>query len=118
MIRLSPGSRTEYFRLAHCRLTSTNCNAMRGWLLFAILLGPALLAAQSPPAPETGRRGPPTAAAQLVDAAPLIDGRLNEEVWQRGTLLTGFLQREPFEGEPASERTELRILYDRSALYI
>ena len=91
---------------------------MRGWLLVAILLGPNLLAAQSPPAPVTGRRGPPTAAAQLVDAAPLIDGRLNEDVWQRGTLLTGFLQREPFEGEPASERTELRILYDRSALYI
>ncbi|MEX2284072.1 MAG: DUF5916 domain-containing protein [Gemmatimonadota bacterium] len=91
---------------------------MRGWLALAILLGPSLLGAQSGPAPITGRRGPPTASAQLVEAAPRIDGKLDEEAWQRAPLLNGFVQREPMEGEPASERTELRILYDRHALYI
>src|SRR5688572_717337 len=91
---------------------------MRGWLAIAILLGPNLLAAQSGPAPVTGRRGPPTASAHLVQSAPRIDGKLDEDLWQRAPLLNGFVQREPMEGEPASERTELRIVYDRNALYI
>jgi hypothetical protein len=33
-------------------------------------------------------------------------------------MIDGFLQHEPLEGQPPSERTEIRILYDRSAVYI
>ncbi len=50
--------------------------------------------------------------------APVIDGYLDEELWQYAPPLTGFVQAEPFEGAPASEETEVRLLYDNAAIYI
>ena len=46
-----------------------------------------------------------------------IDGILTESVWQRPGV-DGFLQRDPNEGTPASERTEVWIAYDDEALYV
>ena len=50
--------------------------------------------------------------------APAIDGRLDEDVWAAAEPLTDFIQAEPFEGQPATERTEVRILFDDDAVYI
>ncbi len=47
-----------------------------------------------------------------------IDGLLNETVWQNGTCVRDFLQRNPNEGAAPTERTEVRIAYDEQALYI
>lgn len=47
-----------------------------------------------------------------------IDGLLSESAWQRAPIAGGFRQREPFEGAPATEATEVRVLYDDQALYI
>ncbi|MDE2751990.1 MAG: carbohydrate binding family 9 domain-containing protein [Gemmatimonadota bacterium] len=47
-----------------------------------------------------------------------MDGRLDDEVWSTLDLLSGFTQREPSEGRPVSQRTEVRILQDDAALYI
>lgn len=58
------------------------------------------------------------AQARAVDVAPVIDGRLDESVWLQADVITGFVQSEPLEGEPASERTEVRILYTGRTLYI
>ena len=58
------------------------------------------------------------AAAIQVDEAPTIDGMLHEEAWQKAPALTNFIQAEPFEGQPASEQTEVRILYDDETIYI
>jgi len=49
---------------------------------------------------------------------PRIDGLLSEDVWQLAPAITHFTQREPQEGQPATERTEVRILYDRNNLYL
>lgn len=49
--------------------------------------------------------------------APTLDGVLDEEVWQTAAPATGFLQRDPYDGEPATEQTEIRVLYDQEALY-
>ncbi|TVR57406.1 MAG: hypothetical protein EA421_00995, partial [Gemmatimonadales bacterium] len=38
-----------------------------------------------------------------------IDGRLDEDEWARAEPTSGFIQREPFEGRPAMEETEVRI---------
>lgn len=46
-----------------------------------------------------------------------IDGILSEEVWQRPGR-SGLIQREPHEGEPASERTEVWFAYDDDAFYV
>jgi len=47
-----------------------------------------------------------------------VDGYLDEYSWKRAPLITNFIQREPKEGEPATEPTEIRILYDDDYLYI
>ena len=46
-----------------------------------------------------------------------IDGKLTEQVWQR-TGESRLIQRQPDEGAPASEKTELWIAYDEKALYV
>ncbi|MEX2088751.1 MAG: DUF5916 domain-containing protein [Bacteroidota bacterium] len=46
-----------------------------------------------------------------------IDGFLTESVWDRKGE-DGFVQREPYEGAPLSERTEVWIAYDDDALYV
>ena len=61
---------------------------------------------------------PPSATALRVQEALTIDGVLNEEVWQHTVPMTDFVQAEPLEGQPASERTEVRVLYDDVAIYI
>jgi len=43
---------------------------------------------------------------------------LDDRAWQDATPLSGFVQAEPFEGRPASQNTEVRILYDDQAIYI
>ena len=47
-----------------------------------------------------------------------IDGRLDEPAWSQAEAATDFRQESPTEGAPASERTEMRVLYDSKNLYI
>ena len=47
-----------------------------------------------------------------------MDGVLDEPFWAAIPPVTGFKQRDPVDGAPASERTEVRIAYDRDALYL
>ena len=52
-----------------------------------------------------------------VDHVPKLDGTLDDPLWQSAKLITEFRQREPHEGEPATEKTEVRVLYTRHAVY-
>jgi hypothetical protein len=47
-----------------------------------------------------------------------LDGLLSEPVWAGAPVLSDFAQREPLEGEAASEHTEVRVLFDDENLYI
>ena len=58
-----------------------------------------------------------SAKAVRVDRAPKLDGTLDDPLWQSAKVITDFRQQEPNEGEPATERTEVRILYTRHAVY-
>ena len=53
-----------------------------------------------------------------IDQAPQLDGILDEEVWLSAAVIDDFIQQEPSEGDPATERTVVRLLYDARALYI
>jgi hypothetical protein len=82
------------------------------WLLPAALLAAgAPIQFQSP----DGRR-----VVHAVEArAPIVvDGALDEEAWQLAEPADGFVQAEPYEGQAASEATEVRVVFDREALYI
>ena len=76
-------------------------------LVYALIVGADVQAQQ-----------PPAASASAITSAPVIDGRLDDDAWAEGQVLTGFVQREPTEGRPVSERTEVRVAYDEEALYI
>ncbi len=82
----------------------------------------SLLAQQEAPAP--GSNGsipslePGIATASRVTDPPTIDGRLDDAVWQQAAPMTDFTQREPRDGQPASERTEVRVVFDDEALYV
>jgi hypothetical protein len=71
------------------------------------------LAAQAADRPIRAYRVPEGASAGLR-----IDGILSEDLWSRAAPVDDLLQREPLEGVPASERTEVRVLFDDDALYV
>ncbi len=47
-----------------------------------------------------------------------LDGWLTEPQWQSAPVATHFVQREPHNGQPATEHTTVRILYDENNLYL
>ncbi|HSG82184.1 MAG TPA: DUF5916 domain-containing protein [Gemmatimonadota bacterium] len=57
-------------------------------------------------------------AMRATPGTPEIDGRLDEAAWALADAIGGFTQRDPDEGEPATERTEAWVLYDDGALYV
>lgn len=60
----------------------------------------------------------PTARAVRTRAAIRIDGRLDEAAWATAPVTDRFTQIDPHEGAPASQRTEVRVLFDDDALYV
>ena len=47
-----------------------------------------------------------------------LDGRLDEDVWMRAVPATNFMQMDPNNGQPATEQTEVRIVYNADKLYM
>lgn len=59
-----------------------------------------------------------TATAVRAQQAPRIDGRLTDAAWAGAPAIRGLTQKEPDEGEPAPDLTELWFAYDDDALYV
>jgi Domain of unknown function (DUF5916) len=60
-----------------------------------------------------------TATAVQVSEAPTLDGNvLGDPAWKAAPVIAGFQQEQPDEGQPASEQTEVRIVFTRDTLYI
>jgi len=59
-----------------------------------------------------------TLTAIKTSQVPHIDGMLNDEAWKQAPVATDFIQNFPTYGLPASVKTEVKILYDNSAVYI
>jgi len=83
-------------------------------IAMALWAGPALAQHQHEPGSREQYRVEPTRSPE----APVIDGALDDPAWRTAAIIESFTQQEPSEGEPASEPTEVRLLYDASALYI
>jgi hypothetical protein len=52
------------------------------------------------------------------EQAPVVDGRLDDAVWAAAPVAGDFVQQRPNVGQPASQRTEARVVYDAEALYV
>ena len=92
-------------------------------MLFLGLIPGVLFAQQDGPEraptvvnPETVAR--PTFKATRINTPIAVDGRLDEVAWQNATVLTDFVQQLPKTGYPSKFRTEVRVLYDATNLYV
>lgn len=82
---------------------------MRYLVIFFLVLSSFVAEAQ------TSRK---TALAFRTDVAPVIDGKIDELLWQKVEPVTAFRQYLPLHDTPASFPTEVKIAYDDQAIYI
>jgi hypothetical protein len=92
--------------------------------LVGILLVPALLQAQSTPEPilpeimVRDADGRANLRALRLPSPLQFDGRLDEPFYADVKGFSGFIQQEPHEGEPATERTEGWVFFDDDSIYV
>lgn len=88
---------------------------LRSLTVISILVtaGAGWLVAQVEPSNFANR----VASAGRASQAPRMDGTLDDPMWQTAEVISDFRQREPVETEPATEKTEVRILYDTHHVY-
>ena len=67
---------------------------------------------------EYRHSGAPRARAVRVNGGIALDGVLDEAVWSSSPPIEDFIQTLPLEGDPVSERTQVRIVYDDDAVYV
>ena len=82
----------------------------------AVSAGASIASAQQTTRSQADPR--PVAQAARREGGISVDGKLDETAWSRATPITELIQSSPNEGKPASEKTELRILYDEGAIYV
>lgn len=56
--------------------------------------------------------------AVRIEGSITVDGKLDEPEWRRAEPAKDFIQKLPATGEPATEPTEVRLLYDEDNLYV
>ena len=106
-------------------------------------LPPEAAAQQDPAAPESSAQSAPVAPSEIFGPAPPvppavivrdaggvtvratrirqridIDGDLDEEVYEQVQSMSDFIQNDPDEGAPATERTEVWLLFDDENVYV
>jgi hypothetical protein len=86
----------------------------------AVPVALACIAVSAVPAVTTAQssRERPSVRAAETSQAPHVDGVLDETAWQTAEAIDTFTQQEPREGQPATDLTEVRVLYDQGHLYI
>ncbi|HKK45671.1 MAG TPA: DUF5916 domain-containing protein, partial [Balneolaceae bacterium] len=57
-------------------------------------------------------------AAKRVKSIVKVDGILNEKAWKKAPVITNFRQRDPVEGAVPTEKTVVKMLYTKDAIYI
>jgi len=59
-----------------------------------------------------------TVRATRISEPLSIDGALDEDVYARVQAIDGFLQQEPQEGQPATQKTDVWLLFDDTFVYV
>jgi len=98
-------------------------------MIFAAVLGLALTlqATQETPMRANAQTATPrtiaaptdtSATALRANVSPVIDGKDNDQVWAEAPVISAFKQWRPTEGKEARFKTEAKIAYDASNLYV
>lgn len=99
------------------RFAGTASRALVMVLFSTVLLLPISAGQLSSAAQSVSSEAPRAAQAARVERAPRLDGTLNDPLWQQAKPIDDFRQREPFEGQAATQKTQVRILYTDRAVY-
>ena len=86
-----------------------------GSVIAAALAAPVTAEAQEVPSADVLNA---VRLSEDVSERPQIDGRVDELFWERVPAITEFRQQNPIESDPATEMTEVRVVYDDEALYV
>ncbi len=86
-------------------------------MLLALIGALQLATAQGPPAVYNGRAGDTSVHAPRMEQTIKVDGNLDEPVWRRAAVLTGFSEYQPADGRPAPDSTDVLVWYSREAIY-
>jgi hypothetical protein len=108
-------SSNERGAAGRCAIPTLLAFRRRAAAALALLLVVEGILAQPPPEDSAA---PKAVRIQRAAEPPVIDGVMNEEIWQRAPVVDDLHQVSPVEFAEPSERTEVHILYDRDALYI
>ena len=93
-------------------------------LILVPLLLHSLVAVSATPAraqssiPAPGSASLPESKAMRATGRIHLDGKLDEPAWASAPVTDVFTQKDPLEGQPASQKTEVRVVYDDDALYV
>ena len=60
----------------------------------------------------------PEIKAVFITKPPVIDGKLDDEVWKNASVINDLYQREPDQGQPVSEKSEFYFLFDHNNIYV
>lgn len=90
----------------------------RSAFLGLLAVAQVVAGAQDNTASSIHPRTPPVAEAVRLRGSITLDGKLDEAAWSSAAPITKFTQSQPVEGAPATQRTEIRVMYDDNALYI
>src|SRR5438132_13438746 len=78
----------------------------------------AAVVATFPPSLFASSHARSEAPAGLEANAVRVIGAMREEIWETAKPISDFVQREPHEGAPPSQRTEFRVAYDTATIYV
>jgi hypothetical protein len=90
----------------------------RSAILALLLVAPLAVHSQESTTSSIHPRKPPVAEAVRRVGEITLDGKLDDAAWASAKPITHFTQSTPLDGKPATQRTEIRILYDDQALYV
>ena len=91
--------------------------------VFSAAVAPVRVSPTAPAEPHSGtvydgRRGALSITTPREGAVTVVDGALDEPVWRKAALLTGFSQFFPTDGVPARDSTEVFVFYTATALHV
>jgi len=87
-----------------------------GLVFVCTALSTAPVSTQTPVNSSANRKQ--ATALRVPNGSIRVDGRLDDEVWQKASPITDFIQKEPVEGAPPTDAMDVRIVYDDSVLYV
>ena len=123
MLELPPQAPPETHGGHSLRTRTAGLRMLARATLALALLGAGLIASGAEatslasPASQSADESETVLHATRVAEAPELDGVLDEQIWEEASPFDRFIQQVPDTGAPASERTEVRIIYTDDALY-